>query len=149
MKSLPNVGALVALMVCALSAVACGGIRVVRVTPSGGVLALQGDQTKARQKAEDYMASRCTNGYDILEEGEAVVGQTTSGSANTYGSGGRRYGSSFTTMSSSSQDVREWRVTYQCKGAAPEAPPAAATPGAPANPPTTSKGEIETVVVRF
>lgn len=91
-----------------LSSVACSGIRVVQKTKDGGILALQGIQDDAREKADSYMKGQCPKGYEIVEEGEAVVGQDTRMQSNNT-----RYGS---IGSAQSRDVREWRITYKCKG---------------------------------
>lgn len=149
MASLLDRSALVLSALLALSAVACGSIRVVSITPTGGEVALQGDQDKARDKAEEYMASRCgPAGYDVLSEQEAVVGQVATSSGPTYGVGGRRSGVSFTTMQTSTNDKREWRITYQCRGNGPPVPAVSGSP-APAGPPVSGKGEIEQIVVTF
>ncbi|RYE94286.1 MAG: hypothetical protein EOO75_02380 [Myxococcales bacterium] len=133
----------------AFSSVACGSIRVVSITPSGGEVALQGDQDKARDKAEDYMANRCgPQGYDILSEQEAVVGQVATSSGPTYGVGGRRSGIAFSTMQTSTNDKHEWRITYQCRGAGPAVPAVSGSPP-PAGPPVSGRGEIEQIVVTF
>lgn len=97
----------------AVSTFACGGIRVVRRTPHGGTIALQGMRDEAQKKASQYMTAQCPTGYDVTEEEEAVVGQQTSARTTDTKHG------SFTSASSS--DVREWRVTFRCKDAPPEA----------------------------
>ncbi len=86
---------------------ACSSIRVVQKTKEGGVLALKGPRDSAHEKAEEYMLSRCPEGYDVLEEGEAVVGQDTSVRTEQT-----RYGTS--TSTAQTRDVREWRIVYRC-----------------------------------
>lgn len=112
-----------------------GNYRVVKTIPNAGEVALEGPQEEAHQKAEGYMATRCPSGYDILEEGETVVGQNATSET--------RRGSTAliiptTQTQSSTTDKREWRIKYQCKGATP-----AASNGAGA------QGKIEEVIVRF
>lgn len=68
----------------------CGSIRVVHEANSGGTVALQGPHDSARSKAEEYMRSQCEQGWEIVEEGEALASDGVS---------------------------REWRITYACVGA--------------------------------
>lgn len=107
------------LSVCAISLLvgACGGIRVVKKTQTGGELALLGSQEKAREEATKYMTAQCPSGFDILEEGEAVVGSTSSSNAQQTTSWTGRPAVATTT---STEDKREWRIKYQCKGSAGE-----------------------------
>jgi hypothetical protein len=67
----------------------CGSIRVIREAKGGGTVALEGSHDGARAKAERYMSSQCTGGWDIIEEGDAT---------------------------SSDGESREWRITYVCAG---------------------------------
>lgn len=91
----------------------CAAIRVVQRTPTGGVVALEGDQEKAHEKAAEYMASQCPEGYQIVEEGEAVIGtQTTEQSRRE-----RVWGVPVKETRSETTDKREWRVKYQCNSA--------------------------------
>jgi hypothetical protein len=90
-------------------ATGCSGIRVVHRTSGGGIVALKGPQEGAREKAEAYMNSQCGRGFEIVEEGEAVVGQETT--ATTRGT----FIGPVTTATST--DTREWRITYKCKDA--------------------------------
>jgi hypothetical protein len=91
----------------------CSNIRVVEVHPGqSGVVALLGLRDGARTKAEAYMQTQCPGGYDIVGEGEAVVGSRSQGSATAVGGNGFAVGSS----SSVSQNINEWRIQYRCKG---------------------------------
>lgn len=152
--------ALTALACLSLSAVGCANIRVVKKTQTGGEVALLGSREGAQEKANEYMARQCPGGYDVLEEGEAVVGQNaTTTTRPTRG----LFGGKQLQSDSSTEDKREWRVKYQCKGAvepasaaAPAAPAAApaAAPSAPAMQGrasiTTSRvGGVREVVVTF
>lgn len=101
------------IVACALGLVAltgCSGIRVVQRSQTGGVVALQGAESGAREKAGEYMSRECPRGYEIVEEGEAVIGQTTHADTRP----GLLFGSHTTARS---EDRREWRITYHCKGA--------------------------------
>lgn len=69
----------------------CGSYRVLSEAKSGGTVALEGAHDSAREKAEGYMRSQCPNGYEVVEEGEAV----SEGGAS-----------------------REWRLSYRCTGSA-------------------------------
>src|SRR5438128_2247359 len=97
----------VALALATLSG--CSSIRVVQKTPSGGTVALQGAEDGAREKADEYMRSQCPAGYEVVEEGEAVVGSVTNARATPTIIG------PVTTAQTS--DTREWRITYKCNGA--------------------------------
>jgi predicted component of type VI protein secretion system len=86
----------------------CSSIRVVKKMPDGGVVALQGAQDGAREKADEYMRSQCNGAYEVLEEGEAVIGSdTTVRQQQTF------LGPATTARST---DRSEWRITYKCKG---------------------------------
>lgn len=90
-------------------ATGCSGIRVVQKTRDGGVVALQGQESGAREKADEYMRSQCPAGYEIVEEGEAVVGSDTTVRQRQTFIG--------PVTTAQSEDRREWRLTYKCKGA--------------------------------
>jgi hypothetical protein len=52
----------------------CGhtGYRVVKLSGTGGIVALEGPRKEARPSAEEYMRGRCFGrGYEILKEGAA------------------------------------------------------------------------------
>jgi hypothetical protein len=102
----------------ALALAACSGsYRVVKKTQAGGEVALVGPQESAREKADEYMRTQCPAGFDIVEEGEAVVGSTTT--ARTADGGKNIFGQKTSTTTADSTDKREWRIKYQCKNAAP------------------------------
>jgi hypothetical protein len=91
----------------------CSGIRVVKKTQDGGVVALQGVQSDARVKADEYMRAQCGGEYEVVEEGEAVVGSDTeTRKTNTF------LGPATTAHST---DRNEWRITFKCKAAKPAA----------------------------
>ena len=92
---------------------ACATARVVKSQPGkGGIIAvIPKDSAEARQKAMDIMATNCTpKKPEILEEGEAVVGQSShsNGNASVVGS---FIGTSSTT---SSHQETEWQISYKC-----------------------------------
>lgn len=69
----------------ALLLAACGSARVVRQTQTGGTIALQGDQRKAMEDGQRQMDAHCGPGnWQIIEQGEVVVGSDTSGGEETY-----------------------------------------------------------------
>lgn len=113
---------------------------------AGGIIALKlehRDEDKA--KAADMMRSNCGSlTYKIIEEGEAVVGQTTTSTANEtqdYGHKkqvGTLFGLPVTSGTDASKDtttnatttaVKEWQITYECEAAKPAAAPAAESKG--------------------
>jgi hypothetical protein len=106
------------ILLTSFAVVACSGTyRVVKKTQSGGEVALVGPQESAREKADEYMQSQCPTGFDIVEEGEAVVGSTTT--ARTTDGGKNLFGQKTATTSAESTDKREWRIKYQCKNTPP------------------------------
>ncbi len=158
---------LVGIAFFAFAAAGCANIRVVKKTQTGGEVALLGSREGAQEKANEYMARHCPAGYDVLEEGEAVVGQNaTTTTRPTKG----LFGGKQLQSDSSTEDKREWRVKYQCKGAespsargpagapggagpppgAPPPPPAPVAPAAPAAALKTSRANpVREVVVTF
>ncbi|CAN5576387.1 hypothetical protein BH09MYX1_BH09MYX1_60420 [soil metagenome] len=136
--------------------VGCSGIRVVRASPQGGEIALQGNREDAMEKARAEMARTCggPQNYQIVEEGETVVGEQTSGNSTTQqGQTWTGRPASRTTTNQTTRDVTEWRVKYACGGAAP--PPAGPHPGAApppggAPPPAPMPvGQIHELVIRY
>jgi len=116
----------------------CSAIRVVKASKSGGEIALIGDREAAMEKARLEMANTCggPQNYDIMEEGETVVGTHTTASEQT-------------TRTTGSQDTvqkTEWRVKYACKGV-PQPVPAGAPAPAPA--PMPQARVIHEVVVYY
>jgi hypothetical protein len=128
---------LIVLTLSAAASAGCAGIRVVKRTPVGGEIALVGVREEAQAKANEYMARQCPSGYEVVEEGEAVVGQETT-TTTTKGRG--LFGDKQLQSNSTSVDKREWRVKYQCK-AAPTAPAGGGV--------TTGRGPVREVVVTF
>ncbi|MBX3260407.1 MAG: hypothetical protein KIS78_03600 [Labilithrix sp.] len=80
----------VVLSVFALFAGGCGSYRVLSEAKTGGTVALEGAHDGARSKAESYMRAQCPDGFEVVEEGDAI------------GSDGAS---------------REWRISYVCTGA--------------------------------
>ncbi len=128
----------------------CSGIRVVKASKAGGEIALIGDREGAMEKARLEMANTCggPQNYDIMEEGETVIGTHSTASSQTE-AGHSWTGAPATRTSGSSDTVEktEWRVKYSCKGAAQPAPPAGAPAPAPA--PTPQARVIHEVVVYY
>lgn len=128
----------------------CSAIRVVRASKSGGEIALLGDREQAMEKARVEMANTCGGpaNYDIVEEGETVIGTHTTTSEQTEA--GRTWTGAPATRTTAAQDTTqktEWRVKYACKGAPPD--PAAAPAPAPAPAPMPQARVIHEVVVVF
>jgi hypothetical protein len=100
---------------------------------TSGVIALKTEhRDEDRQKAEGMMQSNCGQlPVKVLEEGEVAVGQTTTGNATEtkdQGSAGTQAGSLFgiplmtgqkdpsknTATSSTTTNVTEWQISYEC-----------------------------------
>jgi hypothetical protein len=105
---------------------ACGSARLVHRTQTGGTIALQGDRNKAMENAHQMMQQHCQGPYQIVEEGEVVVGTDTQHGEESYVA---EDGTLVQQGGSSTRQAKEWRVTYTCAAAA--APPPAAPPHAP------------------
>ncbi len=112
----------------------CGSIRVVKRTQDGGIVALAGSQSEARKKADEYMKGQCGGEYQIVEEGEAVIGEVSSAESRPT-----RFGT-VQTQGSSTQKT-EWRLTFRCKATA--APTARTTSG------PQQTAELHSYTVRF
>ncbi|MGZ3699775.1 MAG: hypothetical protein ACXWP5_16775 [Bdellovibrionota bacterium] len=99
--------------------IGCATARTVSVQPGkGGVVAVNPPQDpEARQKAEMIMGQTC-NGkkWEIVEEGETVIGQSTRGDTGTSYNNNRNAPILFSSTSSSSETVNktEWRINYKC-----------------------------------
>lgn len=87
-----------------------GRAEMVKRDRSGGVLALKGDRDKAMQDAKGQMSSNCPSGYDITGEEMVKVGEATSSDEDT--DFGKKKKS--TSTSSVTEDVKEYRITYEC-----------------------------------
>ena len=142
---------------------ACGSARVIQRTQYGGVIALQGDRSKAMEQAHKEMSAHCgANNYQIVQEGEEAIGTdtfqnsdtqygedtayaegtSTSSQNNGYGGqnsqsatagGASTRGGANTQSTTSTRTAVEWRVHYQCGGAPAGAPMPAAPPPPPPN----------------
>jgi hypothetical protein len=69
MRRLPNVVAVVLLL-----GAGCGTARYLKKTPTGGTLELEGDPDKANKDAKRLMADHCRAGYDVVAQGERIIG---------------------------------------------------------------------------
>jgi hypothetical protein len=92
-----------------------GSAQMVKRDKVGGVLALKGDRDKAMEDAKAQMSAHCPNGYEIVGEEMAKVGEATEAQGDTEGT---KKGTS-TKASSVTSDVTEYRITYACKDDAP------------------------------
>lgn len=122
-------------------AVGCGFVREVRRTQTGGEIAIRGRTSGTEKEAADLMTARCNGAYDIVEEGEVVVGQQTVTSSQGQGTVMQQQNrnhqvthvNTYSQGTSTTQNTTEWRILYQCKSAGPASPAPAAAPadGAP------------------
>jgi hypothetical protein len=108
------------LLVSALGslAIGCSAVRVVKVTRDGGEIALLGDREGAMEKARAEMAAQCggPDSYEIVEQGEVVVGQVTQSREQQNVKRGRRGSfTGFSSGTSTTTDQTEWRVLFECK----------------------------------
>jgi len=114
---------------------ACGSAKVISRTQAGGVIELQGDRGKAMEQATQEMAAHCggPGSYQIVQEGEEVIGQDTvtredtAQDSKTSRSGRRQSTDTTTTAQTSTRNATAWRIHYQCNSAA-GAPPAGGPP---------------------
>jgi hypothetical protein len=100
--------------VATLGLVGCmGHAEMVKRDKAGGVLALKGDRGKAMEDANAQMAANCPNGFEIVGEEMAKVGEVTEAHGDTDN---KEKGKGSTTNASSvTSEVKEYRITYQCK----------------------------------
>ena len=94
----------------------CASTRVVKQRPgkSGIIMVREGMIGDARSEAKSIMKRNCGHKRPIvIEEGEAVVGSSTRGTART---GKGLFGLKTTRGRSKTRNVTEWRVKYKCKG---------------------------------
>ena len=121
---------LVSLSLLCAALAACGHARLVSRTQDGGVFALEGDRQKAMEDAQGQMANLCRGPYQIIAEGEQVVGTDSAQQNETYVT---KDGTVVNEGGQSTRDATEWRVQYQCTGStyapAPVAPPPQQPPG--------------------
>jgi hypothetical protein len=110
---------LAALLISVPFIVSCATIRVVTTRPrNGGVIAIQPGlwgQEEARMKAESKMSSNCGGKYEITEEGETVIGTTSTTQGNAEQRNKRSGSSTQTSSSTDTVNKTEHRITYVCK----------------------------------
>jgi hypothetical protein len=103
-----------------------GRARPVQRTQTGGIIALEGDRQKASEEASQLMAQHCQGQYQVVEEGEHVVGTDTAAASESYEG---RHGT-YEEGGESTREATEWRIKYVCGAGGP--PPAGdETAGAP------------------
>jgi hypothetical protein len=117
-----------------------GSARVVQRNQTGGVLALAGWPDKSNQAAHAKMAAHCgPANYTIVEESEAVIGSSTSGSGEATSVAGVL----LQTKSSETQNKTEPRLSYVCNSVAAQYVPPGQYGLAPAGPiPTQPAGPL-------
>lgn len=129
-------------------------VRLVKRTKAGGEYAVLGARDLAMQKAYSAMAQDCggPQAYEVVEEGEAVVGQDAVSSGTKKKEKGVFGAFTSEETSTSSRNATEWRVKYQCKGAEPE-PAEAPAADAPADEAPAEggqpQGRIREIRIRF
>jgi hypothetical protein len=104
--------------------VSCATARLEEVEPGqGGVITLTPPQNpEAKEKARMIMEENCQGKKPmIVKEGFVVVGTTTSGQEETSPGSrtdlftGKKTASISTSSSSTTNQVKEWRLTYKCQ----------------------------------
>jgi hypothetical protein len=115
----------------ALAAVGCGDARYVHKDANGGVVAMRGDTSANRKKAEELITAHVGAGYQIVEEKEVITGQETTDHVNTQTEPTVHSKipilpaqKQTTTTTTTTRDVTEWQITYR-RG---NNPPAATQP---------------------
>ena len=104
-------------VICAGCFMVQGHAEMVKRDRQGGILALKGDRDKAMADAKGQMAGNCPEGYEITGEEMVKVGEHTAAAEDTS-----VHKKSLSTSSDSvTEDVKEYRVTYQCTTAAASA----------------------------
>ena len=103
-----------------LALTACGTARIIQMTPTGGIIELHDDRSKAMEQATHDMNAKCgPNNFTIVKEGYDPLNATDDDPA-------------MTSSGSDAPPHTEWRIHFQCNGAvADPAPKAAAPPDAP------------------
>ncbi|NBX16720.1 MAG: hypothetical protein EBR09_05075 [Proteobacteria bacterium] len=107
-----------AILVALPFVVSCATIRVVTTKPrNGGVIAIQPGlwgQEEARAKAEATMSANCRGKYEITEEGETVIGTTSSTQGNSDQKYNKKGSSTATSSTTDTTNKTEHRITYAC-----------------------------------
>ena len=124
---------------CAALLSACGTARYVSRTQTGGVIALVGDRNKAMEAANQDMAMHCggPTSYQIVQEGEVVVGTTTTQQDHVHE---HANGNTTVVEETTTAPATEWHVTYQCAAAGAQVAPPPMAPPQPAPPPPPAEG---------
>jgi hypothetical protein len=122
-------------------AAGCGHARLVNRTQYGGTFALEGDRNKAMEDAHAQMSGHCRGPYNIVSEGENVVGTDSAQQNETYVA---EDGTVVNQGGASTRQATEWRVQYQCGAGGqpiPSQPSYVPPPGtAPQQPPPPPPG---------
>lgn len=111
----PRLVVLAAWIALMLGVTACetmGSAKMIKRSRAGGVIALEGDRTKAMKAARKQMEKACNGPYVVVEESTEVVGTDVESKRGThhYDSRGRWV----ERERLESREVRETRLTYEC-----------------------------------
>lgn len=106
----------------------CGtSARLVQGDRDGGVVAIPSNSNswpnRYRDEADKLMAQKCPNGYDVVSEGEVVVGKTATSNESvdrrTPANKNGRIDQTTTTMTTSVSDKTEYRITFRAREVKP------------------------------
>jgi hypothetical protein len=128
---------LISASLLAIALSACGHARLVSQTRTGGVYALEGDRNKAMEDAHGQMTAHCRGPYEIVSQGERVIGTDTAQANETYVA---EDGTLVNQGGQSTREATEWRVEYTCTAAAPPPGPAQYSPAPPPPPEAQTPG---------
>ena len=96
----------------------CGHAVMVQRDTQGGILALKGTPTKAREDAIDKMNAHCGGPFQVIEERRVVVGEKTDiETAEAHSEEQTRrgsHGSSSGAATATKTDIYEYQLTYRC-----------------------------------
>ena len=119
----------------------CNNARMVRWDGATGVVAIPHNDNswpdKNREHAEDLMKERCPHGYQIVMEEEVVTGQVQRTQVNTDRTGDPTLAAlhiapvtTKTNETTTTEDKKEWRITFRSNDALPASPPPVIQTGA-------------------
>ena len=97
-----------------LALAACGTARIIQMTPTGGIIELQGDHSKAMEQATNTMNQKCGRSSFIIDkDGEEPVSAdpiTTENQQDQSRSGGVATGPD----PDAARPATAWRIHFRC-----------------------------------